>query len=117
MEIIKEEKIEEVVSQLKAYANIQTELLKLRTIEKAAVSGAFVSARFFIFFSCFISLIFLGIAASFYLAQVLGSMVSGFTLVGAFYLLLTLVLLLLKNKILETPVKNKIIYTLSDPGK
>lgn len=117
MELIKEEKVEELLSQVKAYSKIQLELLKLRTIEKAAVTGSYLSANFFIFSACVVTLIFLSIATAFYLSQLLGSIVSGFALVGAFYLLVTLVLVLLRKRIVETPIKNKIIYTLSDPGK
>jgi len=114
MEFTKEEKIEEVLNQLKTYSKIQLELFKLRTIEKTSVAGSYLFSNFLLFSVFVISVVFLSTAAAFYLAHLLGNIILGFTLVGAFYMLLTLLLILLKKKLVETPVKNKIISTLSD---
>lgn len=117
MELVKEEKIEELMGQLKTYSKIQVELLKLRTIEKAAVSGSYLLSNFLLFSVFAITLIFLSIAAAFYFTQLLGNIILGFALVGVFYLVVTVLVLLLRKKFIEHPIKNKIIYTLSDPGK
>lgn len=114
MESVKEEKIKDSLNQIKLYSKIQLELFKLKTIEKSAVAGSYVFSRFLLLFVFAISVIFLSAAAAFYFSQLLGNVVFGFLLVGGFYLLLTLVVVLLKKHLLETPIKNKIISTLSD---
>ena len=114
MRLIEEKKIEELLMQLETYSNIRLELIKLKTIEKVAVTGSYLFSNLLPSLAFVISVVFLSAAMAFYLSQQLASIIWGFTLVGLFYILLAVVLFLLKKKLLGTPVKNKIISTLTN---
>ncbi|WP_317897689.1 phage holin family protein [Aurantibacillus circumpalustris] len=113
MRLIEEKKIEDLLMQLKTYSNMRIELIKLKTIEKAAVTSSYLLSNLLPILAFVISVVFLSTAMAFYLSQQLGNIIWGFTLVGLFYILLAVILFLLKKKLVGTPVKNKIISTLT----
>ena len=58
MELATEEKINEIVGQLKTYLGVHLELFRLRTIEKAVVSGSYLVMNFTLFAASSITLSF-----------------------------------------------------------
>lgn len=102
-------KLEMLDDRFKAYLSTSIQLLKLEAVERSAVLASGLFSRLLILLAALITLIFLSIGASLYLAQCLGRYDLGFGIVGAFYLLLTLILLLGRKKIAETPMLNAIL--------
>ncbi|PBQ30523.1 hypothetical protein CNR22_01645 [Sphingobacteriaceae bacterium] len=113
MELIKEERLNEFVSQLKGYSSTELELLKLRSVEKIASAESYLLAVLLPYSIFMIALVFLSIAAALYLSHLLGTTSWGFALVGAFYLLIAVVFFLFKNRLAGGAVQNKIISILT----
>lgn len=61
---------------------------------------------------CFFVIMFLGLAASFWLGSLTGSNATGFLLVSAFYLLLFIILFVSRKKLFYPFVKNLIIKSI-----
>ena len=73
---------------------------------------------FFVYaFACLLILFFLSLAAAYAIGEALGSNGLGFAIVGAFYILLSLVALLFRKKLIERSLLQKLseIYFKSDP--
>jgi hypothetical protein len=106
--------VEELFQKLKDYADTRLDLLKLKSINR--VSG-FVSS---IFTLVVLMLILFAVlfCISIGLALVIGAWVGqaywGFFIVAALYLIIGLVLYSARDKIIKTPVSNKLIKELID---
>ena len=73
---------------------------------------------FFVYaFACLLILFFLSLAGAYAIGEALGSNGLGFAIVGAFYILLSLVVLLFRKKLIERSLLQKLseIYFKSDP--
>ena len=73
---------------------------------------------FFVYaFACLLILFFLSLATAYAIGEALGSNGLGFAIVGAFYILLSLVVLLFRKKLIERSLLQKLseIYFKSDP--
>jgi hypothetical protein len=106
---LKLEKIEELVVNIKSYANSTIEIVKLETAEKtssiiANLSSGLIVGLVFIMFAFFLSL---GIC--FYLSELFGNTYLGFGIVAGAYLLLSLILMVGRKKLLFKPIRDKII--------
>ncbi|HEV7231015.1 MAG TPA: phage holin family protein [Bacteroidia bacterium] len=102
-------KIEELTDNLKSYASTNFELFKLEATERASVIGS--ESVSFVAISAVAALfvVFISIGAGFYISARMGDTYSGFLIVAGFYLFLTLVLLIGKKKLIEHPLRDKII--------
>ncbi len=103
------EKMEGLTDSLKEYADTNYELIKLEVIENSSVITAGIISTLLVgvmlvFFTFFISLY-----VAYYLSDQIGENHIGFVIVGAFYLLLTIIIYTNKNKLLEQPIRNSII--------
>ena len=73
---------------------------------------------FFVYaFACLLILFFLSLAAAYAIGEALGSNGLGFAIIGSFYILLSLVVLLFRKKLIERSLLQKLseIYFKSDP--
>jgi len=106
--------VEELFQKLKDYADTRLDLLKLKSINR--VSG-FVSSIFTLVVLVLILFAVL-FCISIGLALVIGAWVGqaywGFFIVAALYLIIGLVLYSARDKIIKTPVSNKLIKELID---
>lgn len=102
-------KLEVLDDRFKAYLSTSIQLIKLEAIERSSVLTSSFLSRLIILIPALIALIFLSIGASFCLAQYLGRYDLGFGIVAAFYLLVTLTLILGRRKIVEKPLRNAIL--------
>lgn len=98
---------------LRHYVEDKLELAKLKTSEKAgaAVSGIIVGllvARLFLFI-----LIFLSFAAAFAISEITGKYYLGFLIVAAFYILLTTLVMVLREKLITMPLINTFLKKLN----
>lgn len=103
-------KLDVLDDRFKAYLLTSIQLLKLETTERSAVLASGLFARLLIILSALIALIFLSIGAGLYLAQCLGRYDLGFGIVAGFYLLLTIILILGREKLAEKPLRNAILH-------
>lgn len=102
-------KLEEVVKNLKEYADIQYQLAVLKAGKiissvAAKILAAFIFAMFFFMFTVFIS-----VTAGFYLSHLTGSFTKGFLWVAGFYFGVGFILFIFRDKLLIGPIKNGLI--------
>lgn len=114
-----EENIDTFASQLKSYARLQLQLLKLQGIEATASAGSELISKLLSWTVLLLAIAFFGIAGAFCLSMLLNSFALGFLAAGCFFLLLWIVLLLLRKRQIAVRLKDKIICTLSpaDPAE
>jgi hypothetical protein len=107
----KEQTIEAVVIKIEAYVKTNLELVKLHAVDKSADIASKLISRtiFFIAFSFFA--LFINIGLSFWLGEILGKDYYGFAIIAGFYLLLSIVLMILHRPIIYK-IKNYFINQL-----
>ena len=85
------------------------EILKLQATERASVLGSSLFGLLMVGISAFLFVFTLSIGVGFYLSAVLGNAWSGFAIIAAFYLLIAVILFLGRKKMIEKPLRDKII--------
>lgn len=103
------EKLEEITEKVKSYIQTNYELIKLQTIERSSVILADLISNILVGLVVIMFVFFLSICAGFYLSSLLGDYFLGFAIVAGFYFLCSLILILLRKKLLERPMRDKII--------
>jgi len=103
------DKTEAIVDDLKRYASTRIALIKLETIDKSSQIGANVVSRIIVSVIAIFALIFLSVWAALYLSMLINVPFVGFAIVGGFYTLVFLVLLIGRKSLLEKPIRNGII--------
>lgn len=106
------QKFEDVIEKLKQYLILNFELIKLQATDQASVIGASLISSLIVGISAFLFIFVLSIGLGFYISSVLGNMYAGFLIVAGFYLLLTLILFIGRKKMIEKPMRDKIIQKL-----
>jgi hypothetical protein len=106
---LKLEKIEEIIVNLKSYTNSTIEIIKLEAVQYASsiianLSSGLILGLVIIFFTFFLSL-----GISFFLSELFGNSYLGFGIVAGVYLLLGFILIVGRKKLLNKPIKEKII--------
>jgi len=102
-------KLEELTDSVKQYLLLNIEILKLEATNQISVIGSSVVSSLVIGISAFLFVFTLSIGLGFYLSALLGDSYSGFALIAAFYFLLVIILLVSRKKMIEKPLRNKII--------
>lgn len=101
------ENTDKIQDQAKIYLESHLAYYKLWGF-KVAMKSTTLILKFFLIVLCFSMVLFFGsIAAAFALSTILGSYALGFLAVGGIYLLITLLLFLVKDKIVEGPILEK----------
>jgi len=103
------DKTEAIADDLKRYFATNVELLKFEALDKSSALGAGVVSRVIIWTTAIFALLFLSTWAALYLSTILGAYYLGFGIVGGFYFLVFLILLIARKSLLESPIRNKII--------
>ena len=103
-------KADELTERLKKYGNTSYELAKLELIESSSVFGSGAISTVLISVVVILSIFFTSFGCAYLLSLVLKNNYLGFLIVGAFYFLLSLTLILGRKKLLEIPIRNKIIH-------
>lgn len=103
------EKIEEFAENLKSYLNVCLELNKLEAIERTSVIGPSLITGILMGIIGILFILFVSLSLGFYLSVQLGDSYSGFTIAAGFYFILGLVLFLTRMKLVEMPLRDKII--------
>lgn len=106
--IQEDDKYRQFVRDAKAYAELQTDMLRLNLVEKLsqivsylamALIGCILGLTAFVYFS---------MAFVFWMKDMLGSLLPGFLMVGGFFVLLVLLVWLFRKKWLVNPVIKKL---------
>lgn len=91
--MIKDKNIESLVIKMEAYGKTNLEILKLKTVDKTAdVSSRLLSRSFLLIALSFFAL-FINLGLSFWIGEILGKVYYGFAVVAGFYLLLSIILM------------------------
>lgn len=102
-------KIVELTDSLKEYIHTTYELKKLQAIEKSSVFGASLIGILLTGLVVILFVVFLSLWVALYLSAKMGDIYSGFSIVSAFYFLLGIILLLVRKKLIDKPMRDKII--------
>lgn len=103
------EKIEGLSIGLKKYLLLNYEIVKLEATRKASEVGSSLFSSLMLGIALFLFAFALSMGVGFYLSALLGDTFSGFGIIAGFYLLISLILLIGRKKIIEKPLRNKII--------
>ena len=103
------EKTEELIANLKQYVNTNYEILKLEAAERSSVLGSGLISGLLVTLVGILFIFFLSFAAAFYISIRLDNNYAGFMIIAGFYLLAGLILFIGRKKLLEKPLRNKII--------
>ena len=109
MEDKKEKNIEDLVADAKVYVDKRLEYIHLKSVEKGAklVSDLVTNGMVLI---CFVIAFLLGtVTLALYLSDVFGSYTTGFGSVAVLYLFLSIIVLLIKDRVLEKLIVNMFI--------
>lgn len=96
---------------LTEYIELKLELLKLNTYERSGRVIAILSYGLILLFFAFFAILFIFIALSYYLGDLLDSYAAGFGIVAGLYLVMLAILMLNKQRI-QSKVLNVIIAAL-----
>lgn len=105
-------KTEELTEGLKRYVNTNLKLIKLEVAERSSVIGSGLASKLLVGLAGILFIFFISLWAGFYISVELNDSYSGFIIVAGFYFLLTIILLIGRKKILEEPMRDKIIRKL-----
>ena len=109
MEEKKEKTIEELVSEAKSYVDTRLDYLHLKSVEKGSKLFADLITNTVVVV-CFLLAFLLGtVTLALYLADVFGSYVVGFGCVAGLYLLISIIVFLTKDNIIEKILVNMFI--------
>ena len=109
-------KLEEITDSIKEYLLLNFEILKLEATERISQIGASLTAVLLVSVSVFMFVFMLSIGLGFYISALLGNAYSGFAIIAAFYFVLTILLFIGRKKLIEKPLRDKIIEkTLKNP--
>ncbi|MES2240047.1 MAG: hypothetical protein V4497_07280 [Bacteroidota bacterium] len=104
--------IELLYEKAKDYAEINIELAKLNAVDKTADMVSSLLARLLVIMVVAIFVLFLSIAFSLYLGELLGKEYLGFLVVSGAYLILAIILHYNRDKIIKAPLTNVVIAKL-----
>lgn len=99
----------ELTEDLQDYVRVQSEILRLEVTDKFAASSSYLTLIAGLALITFLFVLFLGLAAGFYLAEVLGSTSKGFLIVTAIILFKLIIVLIFRKQLITNPIRNKII--------
>ena len=98
---------EEIQDQAQVYLESNLAYYKLWGF-KVAMKSTTMILKFTIVILCFsMVLLFCSIAGAFAIGKELGSYPIGFLIIGGFYLILSLLFLMIKDKVIESPILEK----------
>jgi len=103
------ETAEEKVQHFKEYVEVQVQIIKLKAADKASGIASLVISNMIIAVVAAMASVILSVAAGFYFSYLVGSYTKGFLIVGGFYFLLVILLLIFRGPLLANGIRNKIL--------
>ena len=104
--------MEELFQKIRDYADIRLDLFKLKSINK--VSGFMSSVIYILILVILLSIVLLciTIGVALLIGASIGNIYYGFFIVGGIYIIIGLILYSLREKLIKTPLINKLIKEL-----
>jgi hypothetical protein len=106
--------VEELLEKLKEYADIRINLFKLKSIDKISGFTATLMTSLILVILLSGVLICLTIGLALLIGSLLGKTYLGFFILGGIYIIIGLVFYSKREKLIKTPVSNKLIKELVD---
>jgi hypothetical protein len=106
------EKIEGLSDSIKQYIQLNYEIVKLEATRKTSEIGSSLLSSLVLGIALFLFIFASSIYVGFYLSVLLGDTFSGFGIIAGFYLLISIILFFARRKLIEKPLRDKIIETL-----
>lgn len=106
-------KMEKISNELKEYAEVNFQLLKLQTIEKTANLGADFLTTIYIGIIGFITIFFTSLWFASFISTYFNHQYLGYVIVSGVYSLLFISFILFKRRLLFVPFRNRFIRKLS----
>ena len=110
-------KIEALTENLKGFVNLSFELNKLEAVERSSTVGAGLISGLLVGFVLIFFLFFVSMGIGFYLSEKLGNTYVGFAITSGFYLILGICLFLTRKKLIENPLRDKMIQKVFNAEK
>lgn len=111
--MIGEGKMEEISNEIKEYAEINYQLLKLQTIEKTANLGADLLTSVYIGIIGFLTLFFTSLWMAAWISSYFEHEYLGYVIISGFYSLIFILFSVFKRGILFVPLRNRFIGKLT----
>jgi hypothetical protein len=105
-------KIEALSDSVKEYVLLNYDIVKLEITRKSSEIGSSIFSALMLGIALFLFAFALSMGVGFYLSALLGDTFSGFGIIAGFYLLISIILLIGRKKLIEKPLRNKIIRKL-----
>ena len=107
--MIAQDKLEGLTDNLNRYVKTNYELIKLEAAETSCIVGSKLIVNLFLLLVAVFLLLFVSLGLGFYLSNYFGNNYFGFIIIASFYFLLGCILMIGKRRLIETPLRNKII--------
>lgn len=107
--------IETLYQKAKEYTETSIDLLRLNAIDKTADVVSSLFARLALVMLVAMFTLFINIALSIFIGELLNEMYLGFLIVSGFYLILAVVAFYFNDKLLKIPITNLVIAKLLKP--
>ena len=102
-------KLEEFTESVKQYIDTRYELFKYESAERTSGFGSVLISRFLITLTVSFTVLFISLGAAFYISARFNNSYAGFLFVAGFYMLTAIFLMIGRKKLLEKPMRNKLI--------
>ncbi|WP_269225113.1 hypothetical protein [Flavobacterium eburneipallidum] len=101
----------------KDYSKTTLKLFKLNAVDKTAEIVSSLFSLLVVVLTVVLSVVIISIGLALYIGKLLGDSFYGFFVIGAFYLLLAIILRVFREQWLKYPVSNSIIKQMMKPKK
>jgi hypothetical protein len=101
--------VEKLTENFKEYVNTRYDMVTLKVTQKTADIGSQSVAIILILLFASMFLLFINLAAAFFISAIFKINYAGFFIVAGFYLLLSLILILFRKKLVVLPLRNLIV--------
>ena len=102
--------ISEVKQEIEAYIQNRIDLTKLHIAEDLSRFTSSVAMRLVLFYIAFFVLLFLSMAAAYYIGRILNSTELGFVIVAGFYFFVGIIFILFRKILIHTPIIRTFIH-------
>lgn len=106
------QKMEEFGDSLKKYILLNYDIIKLEVTKKTSEIGSSLFGMLLLGLALFLFVFALSMGVGFYLSYLIGDTFSGFLIIAGFYLIISIILLIGRQKLIEKPLRDKIIRKL-----
>ncbi len=109
--------IENLALKAENYGKTTLELLKCNAVNASADVISSLAAKLVVSIVAGMFLLFVSIGSAFLIGKELGEVFYGFFIVSAFYFILAIILYLVRNALIKTPVSNFVISQMNNPDE